>query len=260
MKLDLGTIIRLLQIAFAWLQKNPNVKDWFPIFDEKSKAYGVRKILDSYAIVDSEKEWSQGVQLDQGKEGACVGFAWTHYLISEPTPPRRQPSVEGGTLLAMDVYRQAQEIDEWDGNTNGTSILAAAKILKKRGMVKEYRWCFSLEDIRDSIITLGPVTAGVQWNRYLSRPFTNGMVSVVGKFTGAHAILIDAYYPTKRIGSVIYKDVFRFKNSWGEKYGKQGSAYILGRDLQKLIDLKGEFCVGINKTAPKFNAKGYPVA
>lgn len=260
MTLDIGVIIKLLKMLFIWLEKNPNVFDWIPKFDDKSKKFGVRDILDDYIEVAPEMAWEQGTQLNQGSEGACVGFAWTHMLISSPRPPRRQPTEEGGFQFAMDVYRKAQEIDEWDGNTSGTSILAAAKILKEKGLISEYRWCFNLDDIRDSVLRIGPVAAGVKWNRYLSRPFKNGLTNVYGEFKGAHAVLIDGYYPEKQLGSKTYKDVFRIKNSWGKNYGHDGSAYILGTDLQKLIDLKGEFCVGINKVAPKFNAKGFPVA
>lgn len=230
------------------------LNDWLAYFDPKSKAYGVRAVLPSKIVV-KQKVWPQGRQLDQGKEGACVAFAWTHWLISQPKAPKYQPSTKTGYNLAMSIYRAAQKIDEWKNNTRGTSVLAAAKILQQRKYISQYRWCFSVDDIRDAIIYLGPVVAGVRWNQYLSKPFKNGLANVYGAFSGSHAILIDAYYPKKKFGLKEY-EVFRIRNSWGTGYGINGSAYITREDLQKLLDAKGEFCVGITKKAPIFKANG----
>jgi hypothetical protein len=63
--------------------------------------------------------------LDQGKEGACVGFAWSHELAAYPV------RVEVDDEFARSkIYAEAQKIDEWPGEAyHGTSVLAGAKVV-----------------------------------------------------------------------------------------------------------------------------------
>lgn len=239
-------LFEILEILSHYFMRSRVTFDWVPRFDEKSKDFGVREILPKESIISSSS-WSYGPQLDQGREGACVGFAFTHGLLAKPLPIDPEPEIMPATKLAQSIYRNAQKIDEWPGHDyDGTSILAGAKIARRRGYIAEYRWCFTIEDIRDTILNVGPVVAGVLWNRHLSFPMHSGLVHLGSDLGNGHAILIDGYFPNMKFGNVEH-EVFRFKNSWGSSYGIGGSAFIKAADLKKLLDAGGEFCVLISK-------------
>ena len=107
-------------------------------FDEKSRSFPIRELL--RADEPRSYTWSLPVYLDQGYEGACVGFSWSHELAARPV------EVQGVTNeTARQVYFEAQRIDEWEGGAydgaipfyEGTSVLAGAKALQAQGKIKE---------------------------------------------------------------------------------------------------------------------------
>jgi hypothetical protein len=66
--------------------------------------------------------WYQ--RMDQGNEGACVGFGSTRCMM---LLNRRQYD-------AFWLYHEAQKVDEWEGeNYDGTSVRAAMDVLRERG-------------------------------------------------------------------------------------------------------------------------------
>lgn len=226
------------------------ILDWRPQFDPRSKNYSIRTILKGVDVPKEPASWTEGIVLDQGSEGACVGFAWTGELLAEPAAPREQPSFEYANGLAKSFYYSAQKIDEWPGeNYSGTSVLAGAKIMQEKGFIGEYRWCFNTRDIRDAVITEGPVVLGIPWYEGMYSTSKDGLVSVSGKKVGGHAILITGYYPKMRFGKASY-EVFRWRNSWGSDYGINGSGWIKLSDLQKLLEEGGEACVPMQRSVP----------
>ncbi len=66
---------------------------------------------------------------DQGKEGACVGFGWS----------RCMSIFNGSEYAARWLWDSAKKRDEWPetnpGDDNGTSVRAAAEVLKETGHV-----------------------------------------------------------------------------------------------------------------------------
>jgi hypothetical protein len=86
--------------------------DWRPVFDERSKEYGVRKLLGTKPIEKQAMFWSEGTVLDQGSEGACVGFGWMAEVIASPMQPDEQPTEYLGNSLAQFYYEEAKKIDE----------------------------------------------------------------------------------------------------------------------------------------------------
>lgn len=226
---------------------------WIPKHDTRSLNYPIRELIGS-SVKIKPKMWKEGVVLDQGTEGACVGFGWTAELLAQPVAPRIQPKTIVADSFARQVYREAQKIDEWPGeNYSGTSVLAGAKIIQSRGFMDSYRWCFGINDIRDTLITTGPVVLGVPW--YFSMYYTNlnGLVTVdpLSPNVGGHCILLTGYAPSMKFGRNSY-EVYRWRNSWGKKYGKGGSGFIKAADLDFLIKQSGEACVPINRKLVKF--------
>jgi hypothetical protein len=111
-----------------------------------------------------------GFPLDQGREGACVGFAFTHELAARPVVHR-----DVDHAFARVLYLRAQEADEWPGaepTYSGTSVTAGAKVLKAAGRCVEYRWCDGLDDVLLTVSRLGPVVPGSTGSRAWTNPTT----------------------------------------------------------------------------------------
>lgn len=225
--------------------------DWRPNFDERSRAFGVKSIISSEDDAQEiAKVWEHGTILDQGKEGACVGFAWTGATIAKPMPPNEQPKFVEGNSFAIGLYREAQKVDPWPGeNYSGTSVLAGAKIAKEKGIVDEYRWCFSIEELKKAILNVGPVVIGINWYQDMYGTDKNGLVKVSGNHVGGHAIMVTGFIPDFDVNNSP-TPVFQWVNSWGPGYGKGGVGYIPYKDLEKLIENRAEMCVPIKKNTP----------
>lgn len=223
--------------------------DWQSRHDERSRDYGIRAILQE-AVVPVKKMWDEGVVLDQGNEGACVGFGWMGEVLAQPVIPQPKMLKSPAEAYAINIYNTAKQIDEIPGeNYTGTSVLAGAKVMMARGFITAYRWCFNITDIRDAIIKEGPVVIGIPWKDGMYSTDTNGLVSVSGKLVGGHCLVLTGYDPAMQIGARKY-EVFRWRNSWGFDYGVSGSGYIKATDLAKLLKTVGEACVPIGRKIP----------
>jgi hypothetical protein len=224
--------------------------DWRPSFDERSKSYGIRSLIGPTPDRRESKFWQEGTVLDQGSEGACVGFGWLGELLAEPESPEEQPSQEFGNRLAQLFYKKAQKVDEWPGEEySGTSVLAGAKIMKEYGYISEYRWCFSIDDIIDAVVLGGPVVIGIPWYSSMYQTNSVGLTGVRGDSVGGHCIVLTGYHPAKLFGRQSL-EVFRWRNSWGASYGLDGSGYIRVSDLRKLFEEGGEACIPIVRSKP----------
>ena len=220
-------------------------------FDERSRNYGIAEVLE--AQKPRKRYWGHNTVIDQGREGACVGFAWTNELICNPRPHPDVPQYVGDAF-ARKIYKRAQQLDPWPGeNYEGTSVLAGAKAIMETGYLTQYRWAFNIEQVRDAVIAEGPVILGINWydSMYSTRP--SGLVEVGGKVVGGHAIALTGYNPRARLkGEGGYKEVFRWKNSWGTSYGKNGTGYVKIEDLERLLKEDGEACIPMGRSLVRF--------
>lgn len=198
-------------------------------FDERSRAYGIREVVAGKprAYTHNCNFW-----LDQGREGACVGFAWAHELGAKPVVV-----AEASNELALSIYREAQKIDEWEGeNYSGTSVIAGAKAAQAKGYIQGYRWAFGLDDL---ILAVGrgggPAVLGVNWYSGMFDTDSEGYIHVTGSVQGGHAILCRALDVKKRR--------FLLHNSWGRDWGRGGTAWISYDDMERLLHEQGEACI-----------------
>lgn len=211
-------------------------------FDPRSRQYAVRDLLPR-SMPSRGRSWPCVPRLDQGREGACVGFAWAHDLAAQPVV------VKGADdALARDVYRAAQFIDPWPGEAyEGTSVLAGAQVLQQRGLLGEYRWAFGIEDVLATLATLGPVVLGVPWLSSMFRPegpaSRRGDVRVVdvhGSVAGGHAVLARGVIMRPRsLGIRLDDPLVRLRQSWGDPFDWA----IRAADLETLLHQGGEACV-----------------
>lgn len=211
--------------------------DWNPNHDPKSRAYGVRKLVT--AAPTKPVWWTGGLALDQGEEGTCAGHAVVAEYLASPVRGRVR-NADAGHQLAVEVFDRAAAIDEFPGaeRGNGTSINAVMKVGRERGWWQSYHWAFGIEDVKLALL-LGPVVIGIPWYESMYETLPDGTVAIGGELVGGHALLITGWSPKfGRLG-----ETFRWRNSWGPGYGRNGNGYIHARDLARLLDEDGEAAV-----------------
>ncbi len=211
-----------------------------PEFDPRSRAFPIRTLVAAKA--PRSYTWSCAAELDQGTEGACVGFAWTHELIARP---RVVPGL--GVAFARQVYFDAQRIDPWEGGAypgasphyQGTSVLAGAQVIHAAGHFAEYRWAFGLDDLILALGYSGPAVLGIDWHNQMFDPDADGLLHPTDGVAGGHAILAN--------GVSIRRRLVRLHNSWGPDWGINGEAYIGFDDLATLLAAGGEACIPVGR-------------
>lgn len=214
--------------------------DWKPRHDPRSLEYPIRTAVERPRY--RSRMWRVPRALDQGREGACVGFAWTGEALTTPVAVKLNEMKQAGLLepnqFAQSVYKHAQTIDEWDGEDySGTSVLAGAKVMREKGLLHEYRWAFGVEDVKLAILTTGPVVLGINWYSGMYEA-PGGELKIGGQWVGGHAILARGYRDGK----------FSLLNSWGEDWGIGGTAWISEADLSRLLSERGEACVPFRRS------------
>jgi hypothetical protein len=217
---------------------------WRPSIDPRNADFPMRAVLDA-TIPRRVKNWTlPGNPLDQGREGACVGFGWTAEMLAAPKMARFVDA-DG---VARRVYRSAKQIDEWPGDAyDGTSVLAGAKVLQSQGWMDAYRWGDGVGDVIDAVISQGPVVIGIPWLSGMYDTAPNYMVRLDGNVVGGHCILVTGYHPAMRIAGEKEKlEVVKWRNSWGLGYGRRGYGYVRINDLAQLL-ADGESCLPIGR-------------
>jgi len=213
-------------------------------FDERSRKFSVRKLLGPKPL--RSYTWSCPRWLDQGQEGACVGFSWAHELVARPVVV---PNITA-KFAREQVYWEAQKIDEWAGGSypgarpvcEGTSVLAGVKVLQKAGYFDAYHWAFSIKELALAIGYCGPAVLGIPWYEGMFDTDEKGVLHIGGQVSGGHAILCN--------GVSVKNKTFRLHNSWGQSWGVNGEATISWDDLDRLLHEDGEACVPTGRRKP----------
>lgn len=187
--------------------------------------------------------------LDQGDEGACTGFA-----LAAVINILRRHSRRSGQVSERMLYEMAKRHDEWRGyRYEGSSCrgaikgwynmgvcsdkrwpyvpgdpqfltVAAAKEARKNTLGAYYRLGTRISDFHSALNEVGVVycSANVHdgWDNV---PKTTGIIPLDKNTAGGHAFAIIGYN----------KKGFWIQNSWGEKWGKKGTALWLYEDWQQ---------------------------
>ncbi len=159
---------------------------------------------------------------DQGDTSQCVGFScsWATSILNRHY------------YDAPWLYRQAQLIDEWPGESyDGTSVRAGLDVLHDQGHVQvmrgkdrpldyaagiaEFRWATTVDQIRTAIATGHPVILGIDWFNAFFDPIQKGREwwlpnDVTGRIAGGHAICC--------YGASDRRQAVKLVNSWGTSY------------------------------------------
>lgn len=210
------------------------VLDRIPVFDPRSRMYGIRPLV---AGTPSRKTlWPipAPLPLNQGSEGACVGFGWSAQLSVGPI---YNPTTND---YARTYYEDARLIDRAEGRvfSEGASVLAGAKVAQARGLITAYRWAFGVDDVVSALCAQGPVLLGLPWYESMYGTLPDGRVVVNGQLVGGHCILATGFIPAAE--NKWRTDVIQWVNSWGPTYGFNGVGYISRADLASLLSQDGE--------------------
>jgi len=218
-------------------------------FDPTSRTFPVRHSLGADQQSPVTKLWTLPATspvLDQGPDGACVGFGVTNELRFYPVPVRGLDAV----FAKQRIYWEAQRIDEWAGGDypgadpamEGTSVLAGVRIARRLGYITEYRWAFGERDLALAVSHLGPCVLGLAWWSDMMAPDAKGFLHRRGEVRGGHCVLC--------IGVNVRSRYYTIYNSWGPDWGAAGRAKISFTDMAALLADDGEAVLPTGRAAP----------
>lgn len=226
-----------------------------PQFDERSRNYPAI-VLGLDALPFRNYTWPLKEWLDQGSEGACVGFGISHELACVPAV------IPVTNESARVLYKRAQQLDEWEGDSyEGTSVIAGMKAVQElkndKGelLIPEYRWTFGLEELIRVLGRKGPMVIGCNWYTGMFDTDEKGFIHKTGELAGGHCVLgrgqsIKYLTPGDKVSFSnvdLDKSYITIHNSWGKSWGIEGKAKISLRDVQALLAEWGEAVLPIGR-------------
>jgi hypothetical protein len=186
------------------------------------------------------RNWYQGgAWLDQGRTGTCVGNAFAHRRADGPT------RIEGiNEDWAQQLYLEASAKFYGEPDTTlqkGTSAVSACQVLLEREAIDRYEWVAHWnagpEDLRYTLLELGPVCIGSNWYTSMDSPVEIGgrfymKVNYSSTVRGGHEYVVNKIDLDPEDGSEPY---YRMKQSWGLGWADHGTARFRIADLEQLI-------------------------
>ena len=234
--------------------------DWAPRFDERSLNF--RAAPQAVALPTGGRIWRTGPTLDQGEEGACVGFACAGEAAASPA---RVPNVTDAYARAW--FHRAQYLDEWPGQDYpGTSVLAGCLVGRERGCWSGFRWAKSAEEFASAVVRTGPGVAGITWREDSYDTDALGVLRASGAVVGGHAILVFGFIPAvpsqymrNRLASLGLLDgfdslgdaAFLVQNSWGSGWGKEGRALVPVSIMRDWVRARAELAIPVGRRVPR---------
>jgi hypothetical protein len=211
--------------------------------------YPIAAVLDATQQKPVSKTWTIGPRLDQGRQGACVGYGWTAELMAKPYAVRG-----AGQATAVPLYFECQRTDQFPGgeypdaapNMSGTTVEAGAQVLTAAAHYLEYRWARTERDIALAVGHKGPIVIGVGWYEGMEDPGPDGFIRKTGELLGGHCVLVYGF--NARAG------FYKIQNSWGADWGIDGTCYLTRDDMAALLADDGEACLPVR--ARKFTYAG----
>jgi hypothetical protein len=202
--------------------------------DDRSRAYPTRGVLTVPGVTRVNKTWRRGAAYDQGPTSSCVAQTFKGTLNTAPFSSQVSYSLRT-RYDALDFYRGGQLSDEWPGEEptySGTSANGVCKYLKSKSLISEYRWCFGLDDVLDTLVQHGPVGIGIWWYDSMFATDASGFISPTGSKAGGHEVELIGINVTGRYVTGM--------NSWGSLWGVNGRFKLTWNSLGSLLQDDGD--------------------
>lgn len=237
--------------------KDPRL-DRIPFLDERSLDFPARAVL-RRVVKRQSRLWPVRWALDQRNEGACTNFALAHNRIGRPKPRRVAATVPDAEALARKLYRRSQQLDEWPGEEptySGTSALAACKAWQEAKLLDEYRWCFGIDDVIDTLASYGPVCFATEWTPEMFEPGRYGLLEVGDSVAGGHmyamiGVVLQPQRSSTWRPTGEREPLLLGWQSWGATWGPKGALFAMrATDAERLlkgIESPGECVVPVDR-------------
>jgi hypothetical protein len=212
--------------------------DWVSHHDAASLEHDARQRL-GVRVPLQDWRWSTPAPLDQGAEGACVGYAVATSANVRRASNGRVPHLDEEN--AADLYHLAQDLDEVAGDDyEGTSLLAGMKAGQRTGLWDAYVWCFDVRTIVQAVLQLGPVLVGVPWTAGMYVTDAAGRLQLTGATVGGHCLTVVGVQLEVSGEPGPWAVLL---NSWGPDWGLDGIGYVKLRQLAWMLAGIGEAAV-----------------
>src|SRR5690625_1295191 len=113
--------------------------------------------FDTMPQIDEKFWWSGGWYGNQKTTPHCVAYSWSHWFEDGPVIQNAMPERLKPVFDLKEFYDECRKRDGIDGNYEGTTVRAAAKILRELNVIYEYRWAKSIDDVIAAVTYIGPV-------------------------------------------------------------------------------------------------------
>lgn len=223
------------------------------------KDYQISSILSTRYLGENKVDYINEMSSvkSQGNLGSCVAFSIAAVLEWQQQKEYLRERKRGSNYLREErhydlseqwIYYNAKKIDPWP-NSEGTSIRCGMKIINNKGVPEEEGWPYSdstigspkfwaystaewaknkkyyrirnLEELKETLVKVGPCSIGVLVFEEMFYPDNNGVVSYpsnTNRILGGHALCC--------IGFNNNKELVKIKNSWGTNWGTSGYGYL----------------------------------
>ena len=162
------------------------------------------------------------VRLDQGREGACVGFGAAHWYACLPWA---QLTTE---RIAKFFYEGAKEHDERPGTAyEGTSPNGLFTFLRRLGLIGKFWQIRSYNEVCKALNSKGPLMMAAPWKDGCFEPDADGTIHYKGETQGGHFVTIN--------GVDYEHGYFWIVQSWGREHGIDGEVKLPAADLRAML-------------------------
>ncbi len=206
------------------------------VHDPRSHDFPARRadVLPTADVVHQRR----GALWDQGRIGSCTAHAALGALMTEPLWRHGLNFTEPD---CQNLYAAETKINgsfgldggTWPPNDPGSCFLAAASVLKTRGVIRGYAHAFGTDHALSSL-ALGPLCIGIPWYDSMFYPGPNGLVSISpnANVVGGHELEVSALYPSRQmVGG---------PNSWGPAWGDRGWWFMSFDTFDRLLGEGGD--------------------
>lgn len=206
------------------------------LHDDRNKLYRARLLAPAVPI-HSVRHRKYGPWFNQDV-GSCVGHTMAELLNTKPN--HRNGRIMRHTD-AMRFYSEATKIDPWPGTyywdgtrgwgeDTGTNAEAALAVLKREGLIGEYRWAFGWDEFLANLME-APIAFGGNWYTGMFNP-VRGVVRISGSIAGGHEWLA--------LGRIHKEGLTVGSNHWSRQWGDRGYFYVPDSDMKRLIQEDGD--------------------